>query len=148
MTNFVDFSNQAKVWVYQADRAFTESEKEQIKIALENFVAEWSAHGKKLKASAEILSDFHIGLAVEGNVEASGCSIDSSVRFVKELGAHLQVDFFNRLKSVVMDSEGKSSVVSYHSLKEHTDKKVFHPIVTNLQELRERWLVDVVDFLP
>lgn len=147
MKNFVDFSDQAKIWVYQSDRAFTSHEKEQIKIALDNFVAEWSAHGKKLKASAEILSDFHIALAVEGNVEASGCSIDSSVRFVKELGNHLQVDFFNRLKSVVVDSKGKASLVSYHSLKEHTDKKVYHPIVTNLKDLRQHWLVDVADFL-
>lgn len=148
MTNFVDFSDHAKVWVYQADRAFTDHEKTQIQIALENFVAEWSAHGKKLKASAEILSDFHIGLAVEGNVEASGCSIDSSVRFVKELGAHLKVDFFNRLKSVVVDEKGEASVVSYHSLKEHTDKKVYHPIVTSLKGLRENWLVPVATLLP
>src|SRR4028119_2510680 len=88
---------QARVWIYQADRALTDAEVEALNPVLTRFVTEWTSHGQKLQASAQV---FHNRFLVIGNNEdvnsPSGCSIDASVRFVKQLEEQLNVSLFNR----------------------------------------------------
>jgi len=61
------------------------------------FCENWSAHGHDLQTSFKILHNMFLVLAVnEDAALPSGCSIDASVHFVKELGTSLGIDFFNR----------------------------------------------------
>ncbi|UPT69069.1 MAG: hypothetical protein M0D57_10815 [Sphingobacteriales bacterium JAD_PAG50586_3] len=73
-----------RVWIYQADRLLTDSEQQMLAEASAQFVAQWSAHGTPLTAAAQVLNGYFLVLGVdEAQAQASGCSIDKSVNFVK-----------------------------------------------------------------
>ncbi|MBU2020426.1 MAG: hypothetical protein KJ941_12330 [Bacteroidetes bacterium] len=147
MIEFKNFRDEAKTWVYQADRALTETEVSFLQDKVNEFVDKWSTHGTALLAKAIVLPPFHLILSVDGDVQASGCSIDSSVRFVKSIGAEIGIDFFNRLKSIVVHADGNKEIISYHDLKNHPNSHVFYPSVTNMNELRTKWLVPISELV-
>jgi hypothetical protein len=77
----------------------------------------------------------------QSEASASGCSVDSSVRLVKELGKELEVDFFNRMQVVVENQEGQRSLYPYRKLAELQNHVYYNPLVESLKELKETWLV-------
>src|SRR5688500_17045791 len=107
---FVDFEQMpahAKVWVYQANRTLDKKTQKVILDNLKKFIQEWDAHGKTLKGSAILLYNLFLILAVDEEYnQASGCSIDKSVHYLKELGDHLDVDFFDRSKQAFVQNGG------------------------------------------
>lgn len=143
---FDGFSDEARVWVYQADRELNALESQYLEKQLAIFVDQWSAHGKKLKASSAVLDAYRFAICAEGNVEASGCSIDASVRFIKEMGAELQVDFFNRLK-ILTQKEDRKELIQFAQLRENPDLEIFHPSITQLKDLRSNSTLLVKDYL-
>ena len=105
---FPEFPDHSRVWIYQADRQLDGTELAFVKDGLDAFIADWAAHGKGLQARGEVVYGRILILCVnESSVHASGCSIDSSVRFVKALGSELGVDFFDRLH---LNAEGHNRV--------------------------------------
>lgn len=86
MIEFSKLSQQARIWVYTTDRFITDDEKNSILLKCNQFLATWSAHGDKLHASADILDNCFLILAVdEDHASASGCSIDKSTKFLKTI---------------------------------------------------------------
>lgn len=135
----------SKVWLYQADRALTSTEKEWLQEVLTKFVAEWAAHGTKLAAAGEVVGDYHVVLAVDETAYgASGCSIDTSVRFIKGLGDELGINFFNRL-NMLLEIEGKLQLVPFLQLSNYPSAQVFNPMIETLKEWRESWKIPVAD---
>ncbi|GAB5418896.1 MAG: hypothetical protein Crog4KO_01230 [Crocinitomicaceae bacterium] len=140
---FENLSAESKVWVYTADRTFTAADKEVIADAMSRFLPQWAAHGNSLFGDYTIERDRFLILAVdESQSGASGCSIDSSVRFIKDLGMHLNIDFFNRL-NMVIEKEGALETVHVADLKSYPDATVFNPMITKLADLRANWQVKV-----
>lgn len=94
---FEQLPPQARIWIYQSDRPFTEAESVEIQNKIKDFVTEWSAHGAALHASGQLLHNRFIVLGTDANVTApSGCSIDSSVQFIRTLEQAYQTNLFNR----------------------------------------------------
>jgi len=94
---FDEMPGHSRIWIYQADRALTQTEQETVSTSLHAFCSGWAAHGHQLLTSYCLAHRHFIILAAdEAAAGASGCSIDSSVRHLKALGAQLGVDFFNR----------------------------------------------------
>jgi hypothetical protein len=88
---------QSRVWIYQSNQAFTPTQKEEIKTMLQTFTSEWTAHNQQLKATFEIKYDQFIILIVdESQAGASGCSIDKSVRLMKDLEEKYSINLFDR----------------------------------------------------
>lgn len=86
-----------RTWIYQANRMLSSTEAEIIKSALTEFCQHWAAHGQALESNFEIRENrFVILLVNEESHAASGCSIDGSVRVMKELQQQLGIDFFDR----------------------------------------------------
>lgn len=132
-TLFPDFTDQSRLWMYLSDRPFSNDEVSSITQELNKFVLSWSAHNKKLKSSGEILFNQMLVLVVDEDYEnASGCSIDSSVRFVKDLGVKFKVDFFNRIFVLVFDGNTPSRKPFSSAEKD----SFINPTLTNLGELR------------
>ena len=89
----------ARVWVYQSKRMINDSEVTAIEKAGIQFIADWTAHGASLKASFDILYNRFIVIAVdEKQATASGCGIDKSVHFVKELEKQFNLSLFDRME--------------------------------------------------
>lgn len=83
---FETLPSHARIWVYQADRKLTEDEGKRVSADYKAFCEGWEAHGQPLKTSFQLLHNQFLILAVdEGVHQASGCSIDGSVRVLKNL---------------------------------------------------------------
>ncbi|MBA3706175.1 MAG: ABC transporter ATPase [Bacteroidetes bacterium] len=104
----------ARVWVYQSNRLLTDAEISAIKKAGIGFIADWAAHGASLKASFDALYNRFIVIAVdEQQALASGCSIDKSVKFIKDLEQQFDLNLFDRLQ--VAYRKGNEIVVCHLS---------------------------------
>lgn len=98
----------SRVWIYQASRKLNEQELAYLHDFLIKAIDEWSAHGAALKAGYEFRFDQIVAIfADESQHAASGCSIDSSTRWFKDLGAQFGLDFFDRSVAVVESNELK-----------------------------------------
>lgn len=136
---------ESRIWIYGAERALTETETITVRTRLQEFVAGWVSHRRELNAAADVLHDRFLIIAVdETQAEASGCSIDGSVRFIQELGAELGVDFFNRMQFSYRDEVGNVQTVSreqfkamYQAGKLENDTVVFDTLIKELGELRQ-----------
>lgn len=87
----------ARIWIYQANRPFTDEELAAVEPLLVQFADEWTSHGRTLAASAVVLHRQFLVVGLDEEVaDASGCSIDASVRFVRQLEAELGVSLLEK----------------------------------------------------
>ena len=142
----MSFSPQSKVWIYQSNRPFTSDEAQGIQQKLDDFTSQWKAHGHQLKAKAEILHNFFIVFIVdEAQAGVTGCSIDASVRLVKELEQAHNVDLFDRFniaykidgKVIVTNKEDFETLVNIKAVGPKTI--VYNNMVQTLRELETKW---------
>lgn len=140
MIPFEQLSDDAKLWSYQADRKLTETEKNWLREIIPTFLNEWAAHGDKLNAFGDVVGDYHIILAVdEDQAKASGCSIDSSVRFIKSVEKELNLSFFNRLK-MLTEINGELSYKSYAELSDlPAETMVYNNTVSTVGAFKKGW---------
>jgi hypothetical protein len=137
---FPELPDHSRVWLYLANRKLDSTELHYAEEQLQSFLKSWAAHGKNLFCDGRFLFDQYLVLVVDEKQEsASGCSIDSSVRFVKSLGNELGVDFFNRMNVLEFEDE-KTNTTNYFEAIEK--KRTFlNPLIESLSELRGSWLV-------
>ena len=89
----------ARVWVFQSNKNLSDVEVKAIENSGLSFIADWTAHGASLKASFDVLYNRFFVIAVdEKQAVASGCSIDKSVHFVKDLEKQYHLNLFDRLQ--------------------------------------------------
>jgi hypothetical protein len=142
-----DLADHARVWVYQSNRPFSEREQIVLTSQISGFVQDWAAHGRELLASGGVLLDQFIVLAVdERQAGASGCSIDKSVNFMKELAAQFDVSLFDRLTFTFVKDGQVETAASSDFKRLFTegvidgDTLVFDNLVNNVADLRTQWL--------
>jgi DNA-binding transcriptional regulator YhcF (GntR family) len=145
---FETLPESSRVWIYQANRSFTDAEQEEIKEKLQNFIEQWTAHGADLKASFEMRYKRFIILALDQQMNAAtGCSIDDSVRFIQQLEKDYNVDLLDKMNVSYKQGE----FVAYKTLtdfrKMAKDKAVspktivFNNLVNNKAEYLSDWEV-------
>src|ERR1700731_4564879 len=93
----MQFSENSRVWVYQSNKKLTDEEVQQLQNQLDNFTTGWTAHNNQLKAKAEIrYNRFLILIVDESQAGASGCSIDKSVKFIKQIEEQYNINLLDR----------------------------------------------------
>ena len=148
LVNFSTLPEDSRVWIYQANRSFSEQELENIKEKLDLFITNWTAHGSDLQAGYDIRYKRFIILGLNQNIaNATGCSIDASVHFIQQLEKDYGVDLMDKMNV----SYKQGAFVAYKSLldfkkmaKQRAISKntiVFNNLVTNIAELNENWEV-------
>lgn len=126
-----------------SDKPFEKVEIDFINDSLNSFIQEWNNHGNNLTAGFELFYDQVIVLGVdESQVDASGCSIDSSVRKMKEIGEELGKDLFNRMLVGVMDGD-QLQVLTLAEWQNSglKNKPVLNNLITTKAELNSNWKV-------
>jgi hypothetical protein len=139
---FEQLPSHSRVWIYQADRSFSFDERKIIAEQLTEFCSQWSTHGNPLQTSYKIEYSRYVVLAVdESTAGASGCSIDGSVRILKELGNHLSIDFFDRTKiAFLIDDEIQTySLSQLNSLFESARLTASTQTFNNLTATKAEW---------
>ena len=105
-TQYKNLPDNSRVWIYQSDRVFIEKDIEFISVKAVEFINQWTRHGEDLKGSFTIKYNQFLVLAVDESFNSiSGCSIDSSVRFIKELETELKIDLMNKMNITYKDNE-------------------------------------------
>ena len=138
----------AKVWVYQSSRKFTDVECTELTAGLEVFTTNWQAHGEDLTAKAQLIEQqFIVFFVDETNHSASGCSIDSSVGFIKDIENKLQINLTDKgLVGFVVN--GEIEVLPLNKIKSTIEAGtitpetiVFNNSVTTWKEFQENWRI-------
>ena len=148
LVDFNTLPEESRVWIYQANRSFTEQELDEIKSKLDTFIENWTAHGSDLKSGYTIKYKRFIIIALDQSInQATGCSIDASVSFIQQLEKDYQVDLLDKMNVSYKQGE----YVAYKPLsdfkkmvKEKAVSKntiVFNNLVTNIVEFKENWEV-------
>jgi len=97
-TSFDTLPNDARIWVYAADRALTDAEVDRTENELQAFTTDWTSHGTALRAAVSVFDRRFVVIALDTlESSASGCSIDKSLRAVQQLEQGLHVSLTNRL---------------------------------------------------
>lgn len=113
---FVSFSNlpeDARIWIYQANRPFSEEELPVIQRKMEIFLSQWTAHQNTLEAGYELPYNRFIVIGLNQNmVSASGCSIDASVHFIQSLEKEYGIDLLDKMNVTFRQGE----YISFKSL--------------------------------
>jgi hypothetical protein len=145
-TPFNQLPDSARVWIYQADRKLTTTEMNAISGRLRSFMDEWTAHNMPLQASFTIAHDQFIILAADES-RASGCSIDESVRTIKEISQEHSIDLLNR-GLVTFKIKELSMIIAVGDLqsalqegKWNRESLVFNLTVKTVGELKHKWIV-------
>jgi uncharacterized protein YqfB (UPF0267 family) len=142
----------SRVWIYQANRSFSEIELKEIQAKLDIFIENWTAHGSDLQAGYEIKYKRFIIIGLNQNLnDASGCSIDASVSFIQQLEKDYNVDLLDKMNVSYKQGEfiayktltdfrkmAKQKAVSKNTI-------VFNNLVTNIAEYKENWEVPASD---
>ena len=98
LTDFSSLPDDARIWIYQANRPFQEEELEQLKPALDNFLKQWTAHGQDLNAAYDLPYNRFIVIGLDQSVAgATGCSIDSSVHFIQSVEKMFDIDLMDKM---------------------------------------------------
>lgn len=148
LVDFNELPDNARIWIYQADRSFTQEELQELEESLTEFLTEWTAHGSRLHAGFEIRYKRFIVIGLDQtNVSASGCSIDASVHYIQSLEKKYQVQLLDRMNVSFKQGEfiaykpltdfkklAKAKSVSANTI-------VFNNLVATKQEYLENWEV-------
>lgn len=148
---YIDFNKMpahSRVWIYQAGRSFTPSEKELVTNRLKAFCNGWNTHGNGMPSSFEILDDQVLILAVdESGLGASGCSIDSSVKALRELENTLGINLTDQGKVSYKSATGELKVTPALGIKSKViegeiavDTLVINPLIQRKGELEDVWI--------
>jgi len=149
---FSQLPDDARVWVYQANRLLTTADVDHIQSSLQPALSQWAAHGQPLLASAEVVANRFVVVAVdEGHNLPSGCSIDASTHYLKNIAQQLSsgdsgpLDFFDRSAAYV-GPNGDVLTLPLPTIKHAVmdgrltpDTTVFNTLVNTKAEFKSKW---------
>lgn len=148
LVNFNELPETSRIWIYQANRSFSENEQEELKSKLDEFIENWTAHGSDLKGGYEIKYNRFIVIGLDQNMNtATGCSIDASVHFIQQLEKDYTVDLMDKMNVSYKQGEfiAYKTLVDFRKMaKDKAVSKntiVFNNLVANKAEYIENWEV-------
>jgi hypothetical protein len=137
----------AKVWIYQSNRPFTDEELRDLEPQINTFADEWVSHNVKLRAfGAVYLKQFIVLMVDESQAGASGCSIDRSVYFLKLVERNFGVELFDRmtfayrLGEEVRTAPREEFVRLYQMGVINDETLVFDNLVTSKEAFDKAWI--------
>lgn len=152
---YVPFENlplESKIWIYQCNRKFSDEELTEIDSALHSFIEIWSAHGTALEASFQLKYNRFIIIALNQEVQnATGCSIDSSVKFIQSLEQKYEVDLLDKMNVTFKLGDHIAHKTLLDFKKMAKDKAVtgntivFNNLVNSIEEWNENWEVPAAE---
>ncbi len=159
-TPFETLPSHARVWIYQADRKMSVNEEAKVSSSMKSFCGQWEAHGQPLQTSFKIeYNQFLIVAVDEGFNNASGCSIDGSVRMLKSFQAELNLNFldFSKIAFLINDEVSLFSRTEIKALfangKLKSTTLTFNNLVATRANFESQWKIAVekswmVKYLP
>ncbi len=103
---FPDLDDDARLWVWIADRPLTSGEITAVSAAIDAFLSDWTTHGRSIRGDAAILFDQALVLAGEvSEGDISGCGIDKSVHLLEDAGRQHGFEWSSGLAVPILTSD-------------------------------------------
>ena len=138
----------SRVWVYSSNRKFIQKEIISIRKDLENFLSNWTSHNQILETGFELRYDRFIIIAVNQEINnASGCSIDNCVRFIKKLENKYEVDLLDKMNVIYKQDKHlyhkklNEFISMYKNNSVSLNTVVFNNLVNTVGEYKVKWEV-------
>lgn len=148
LADFNTLPDDSRVWIYQANRSYSEQELLEIQNDLNTFLENWTAHGKDLKAGFEIKYNRFLVIALDQSGQsATGCSIDASVHFIQQLEKKYKVELLDKMNVSFKQGEfiAYKTLLDFKAMaKQKSISKntiVFNNLVATKGEYLEHWEV-------
>jgi hypothetical protein len=149
----VDFdviSEESRIWIYQSNRTFSITEINEIESKIKDFLISWTAHGSDLQASFIIKYSRFIVISLNESFNlATGCSIDSSVRFIQDLEEEYDVSLLDKMNVSYRHGEFiayKPLIEFKKMIKNRSISKktiVFNNLINSKSEFLNNWEVPI-----
>ena len=143
---FTNLPDNSRIWIYQSSRELTEQEAQQASALIKEFVQQWTSHSEKVVADGAIVYNrFIVLVADESFVTLGGCSIDSSMKVMRQLEQQFNIALFDRLIVAYRENDAvkTASQAAFQNLFEqgavNRDTIVFNNLVSTLKDFREKW---------
>ena len=145
---FSEMPKDSRVWIYQSNRKFLDTELNELNDSINNFLKTWTAHASELISSYQIKYNRFIIISLNESVKsASGCSIDSCIHFIQDLEKRYKIDLLDKMN--VTFKQGK--YITYKSINDFkklvknksVSRKtiVFNNLVVNVSDYLANWEV-------
>ena len=149
----VDFdviSEESRIWIYQSNRTLSPVEIIEIEAKIKDFLISWTAHGSDLQASFLIKYNRFIVISLNESFNiATGCSIDSSVRFIQDLEKLYDVSLLDKMNVSYRHGEFiayKPLIEFKKMIKNRSISKktiVFNNLINSKSEFLNNWEVPI-----
>lgn len=146
MSTLQTMPEHARVWIYQSDRLLSDAEAERISRHAHLFIDEWTSHGQKMNATLGVLYNLFIVIALDENsAPASGCGIDKSVGFIRQLEREFAISLLDRMNIAYWHDEkiGTCRLPQFENLIKQglvtENTIVFNNMVNTIAELKSSW---------
>jgi hypothetical protein len=149
----IDFdviSEESRIWIYQSNRTLSITEINEIESKIKDFLISWTAHGSDLQASFIIKYSRFIVISLNESFNlATGCSIDSSVRFIQDLEEEYNVSLLDKMNVSYRHGEFiayKPLIEFKKMIKNRSISKktiVFNNLINSKSEFLNNWEVPI-----
>lgn len=147
-----DFDDNSRVWIYQANRSFSEKEITELEEKIEKFASVWNSHGSAIKSFAHLFFEhFIIMMADETQVKVGGCSTDSSFRFVQNIQKDYDVELLDR-QTLAFIVKGKVLLIPLEDINYSIENDIitsdtlyFNNTILTKKQLLNNWIIPVKD---
>lgn len=118
---FEHLPDNARIWVYSANRSLNAQEQELISKGLSSFIHAWQSHQVDVKASFIIKNDrFIIIGSDESSHGVSGCGIDKSVHQMQELEKTLDISLLDK-SFVYFELQGQLTSIPFTEIRKQVE---------------------------
>jgi len=137
----------SRVWIYQCKEPVSYETGEKIRDDLYQFSMQWKSHGVDLDCYGNLFHYQFLVMVADPTNLPSGCSIDSSVNFIKELGQRYDRDFMDRMTYAYMEDDHVKTIShadfpsAYKSGQITDETLVFNNLVDDKATFLENWIV-------
>lgn len=152
MISYDQLPSNARVWVYQCNRKLNMYELMTVRTRIAEFVEQWTSHKIDVKAWGDVVNDcFVVLIADENDFQVSGCSIDSSIHFIKTLDSEFNLNLFDRFAVAyrnadeieIANREEFEKLISERKIQPET--MVFNNLVISKSEFEKNWEIHFRD---
>ncbi|MBU2526841.1 MAG: ABC transporter ATPase [Bacteroidetes bacterium] len=150
--SFQELPDTARIWIYQSTKTFDAQALASVKDDIQQFLIQWTAHGQGLKTGFTIPFNRFIVLGVDQqHAQASGCSIDSSVRFIREIERKYQTTLLDN-SLIAYNQNGQIQMEPIPAFKKliasgqvDANTIVYNNLLTYKYDFLSRWMTPAKD---
>jgi hypothetical protein len=148
---FENMPDSSRIWIYQANQDYVDDQVNYLETVIGMRLKDWAAHGDPLVGGVKIFYNRFVVIALDQSLNnASGCSIDASTSWLKELGAELNINFFDRsvlyLQNETLNSvdflQVKNAIIG-GEIKPETI--IFNNLVSTKADFNSNWKIQAIN---